>query len=73
MVMMKIGSQNMCRLGYSKKGRTDGKIGVEWIKIFDEQTREKADEHHQLLLIDGHNSHYTLGFLEYATAHNIHI
>lgn len=64
---------NMCRLGYSNKGWTDGEIGVEWIKIFDEQTREKADGRHRLLLVDGHNSHYTLGFLEYAAAHNIHI
>lgn len=57
----------------AQKGWTDGKIGVEWIKIFDEQTWEKAAGCHQLLLVDGHNSHYTLGFLGYTTAHNIHI
>jgi hypothetical protein len=61
------------RLGYSKKGWTDGEIGVEWIKIFDEQTQEKANGCHRLLLVDGYNSHYTLRFLEYAAAHNIHI
>jgi len=42
----------LIRLGYSKKGWTDGEIGV---------------------LVDGHNSHYTQAFLEYATAHRIHV
>ncbi|KZP28033.1 CENP-B protein, partial [Athelia psychrophila] len=60
-------------IGHSKKGWTDGEIGIEWIKIFDQQTSEKATGRHRLLLVDGHNSHYTLGFLEYAAAHNIHI
>ncbi|KAJ2929523.1 hypothetical protein H1R20_g7583, partial [Candolleomyces eurysporus] len=53
-------------LGYSDKGWTDGEIGVEWIKQFDAQTREKANGRRRLLLVDGHNSHYTLGFLQYA-------
>jgi hypothetical protein len=61
------------RLGYSKKGWTDGEIGVEWIKIFEEQTRQKANGRDRLLLVDGHNSHYTRGFLEYARQHHIHI
>ena len=26
-----------------------------------------------MLLVDGHNSHYTQGFLEYARNHNIHV
>ncbi|KIM81504.1 hypothetical protein PILCRDRAFT_89016 [Piloderma croceum F 1598] len=32
-------------LGYSKKGWTDGEIGVLWIKQFNEQTCTKADAH----------------------------
>ena len=52
-------------LGYSKKGWTDGEIGVEWIKIFEKETRAKANGRDRLLLVDGHNSHYTQGFLEY--------
>ena len=60
----------MFRLGYSKKRWTDGKIGVLWIEQFDEQTKAKTDGCAQILLVDGHNSHYTQGFLEY---HNIHI
>jgi len=59
------------RIGYSKKGWTNGEIGVEWIKEFDRHTAAKADGHYRLLLVDGHNSHYTRGFLEYARMHKI--
>jgi hypothetical protein len=58
-------------LGYSKKGWTNGEIGVEWIKEFDKATSAKADGQYRLLLVDGHNSHYTRGFLEYARTHKI--
>jgi hypothetical protein len=60
-----------CRIGYSKKGWTDGEIGALWIKQFDEQTREKANGRARLLLVDGHNSHYTRAFLEHARQHKI--
>ncbi|KIM38535.1 hypothetical protein M413DRAFT_12739 [Hebeloma cylindrosporum] len=53
-------------LGYSKKGWTDGEIGVEYIKDFCEQTKDKVNGHTRVLLVDGHNSHYTLGFLLFA-------
>ena len=61
------------RLGYSKKGYTDGEIGRAWIETFDKETRAKAEGRRRLLLVDGHNSHYTLGFLEYARAHRIEV
>jgi hypothetical protein len=54
-----------------RKGWTNGEIGVEWIKFFDKNTCEKANGRHRLLLVDGHNSHYTQGFLEYAHANQI--
>ncbi|KIK72579.1 hypothetical protein PAXRUDRAFT_65996, partial [Paxillus rubicundulus Ve08.2h10] len=60
-------------IGYSKKGWMDGEIGIEWIKRFDKNTKDKADGQDQLLLVDGHNSHYTRGFLQYAHTHQIHI
>jgi hypothetical protein len=59
------------RLGYSKKGWTTGEIGVTWIQEFDKQTSQKASGKYHLLLVDGHNSHYTRGFLEYARLHMI--
>jgi len=46
-------------LGHSKKGYTNGEIGIEWIKHFDQHTKVKANGHVRLLLVDGHNSHYT--------------
>ena len=60
-------------MGHSKKGWTDGEIGAEWIKNFNEQTREKVKGWTRLLLVDGHNSHYTCAFLEYTRAAHIHI
>ncbi|TFY67238.1 hypothetical protein EVJ58_g1758 [Rhodofomes roseus] len=60
-------------LGYSKKGYTDGEIGVAWIEDFDKRTKEKAAGRRRLLLVDGHNSHYTRAFLEYARLHTISV
>ena len=61
------------RIAHSPKGWTDGTISSEWIKDFDEKTRTKANGRARLLLVDGHNSHYTLEFLDYARQHNIHV
>jgi len=59
------------RIGHSVKGWTNGEIGTEWIKEFDRNTTRKANGRYRLLLVDGHNSHYTRGFLEYARTHKI--
>ncbi|KAJ3493097.1 hypothetical protein NLJ89_g11092 [Agrocybe chaxingu] len=59
-------------LGYQKKGWTDGEIGAEWVKIFDKATKDKVKQgEYHLLLVDGHNSHYTVAFLLYAHEHLI--
>ncbi|KZP14784.1 DDE-domain-containing protein, partial [Athelia psychrophila] len=58
-------------VGHSMKGWTDGEIGAIWIQHFDKQTRAKANGHMRLLIVDGHNSHYTHDFLRYAREHNI--
>jgi hypothetical protein len=63
--------QHLCRLGYQKKGYTNGEIGKAWIEDFDKQTKAKAGGRYRLLIVDGHNSHYMLGFLEYAQDHKI--
>jgi hypothetical protein len=47
----------------------DREIGAEWIKHFDEQTKQKAEGKWRLLLVYGHNSHYTQEFLVYAVEH----
>jgi len=61
----------ICRLGYQQKGWTDGEIGAEWIKHFDKATCTKANGKYRLLIVDGHNSHYTIAFLQYAWEHMI--
>ena len=59
------------RLGYSKKGWINGELGIEWIKHFDLYTKARANGRPCLLLLDGHNSHYTLDFLQYIYKENI--
>ena len=51
----------------------DGEIGVKWIQHFDTETHSKPIDANEprLLILDGHNSHYTINFLDYACDHNI--
>ncbi|KAF8218535.1 hypothetical protein L208DRAFT_1350477 [Tricholoma matsutake] len=44
---------------------------AKWIKQFDKQTHAKAAGRRRLFLVDGHNSHYTCAFLEYACKNQI--
>ena len=56
----------------SEKGYTNGVIGREWIEEFDNQTRHTAPNgEKRLLVVDGHNSHYTAELLEYAMENGI--
>ena len=61
------------RLGHSARGWTDNELGVEWIKHFDKQTATQSKGRTRLLLVDGHASHCTLDFLEYAKSHCIEV
>ncbi|KAH8914497.1 hypothetical protein BT69DRAFT_1305018 [Atractiella rhizophila] len=47
-------------------GWTDEGEGITWLKIWEEETQPW-----RLLIMDGHGSHQTIEFLEYALAHNI--
>jgi len=49
----------------------DGDIGAEWIKHFEKATCAKAKGEYRLLIVDGHNSHYTITFLQVAREHKI--
>ncbi|SJL12755.1 uncharacterized protein ARMOST_16186 [Armillaria ostoyae] len=56
----------------SSNGWTDSKLALEWLtKDFNATTCEKAAGWQCLLLLDGHNSHHSLMFLEYANENNI--
>jgi hypothetical protein len=56
----------------SENGWTDGKIGHKWLsEIFDPLTKDKAQGRARVLILDGHSSHFTLDFLNYARDNNI--
>lgn len=56
----------------SASGWTSDEIGFRWLsEFFDKKTREKARRQWRLLFVDGHGSHVTLKFLEWAQAHKI--
>lgn len=44
---------------------------MEWLKDFDQRTSAKAAGRHRLLLVDGHNSHYSKAFIDYAIENRI--
>jgi hypothetical protein len=51
-----------------------GVIGREWIECdFDPPTCKVANGHARLLVVDGHASHFTQSFLEYAKENDIHV
>ncbi|THU84612.1 DDE-domain-containing protein, partial [Dendrothele bispora CBS 962.96] len=60
-------------LGYQKKGYTNGVIGRAWLELFSKETQAKANGRRRLLLVDGHNSHYTRDFLQYAREKKIEV
>ena len=56
----------------SASGWTPDDIGFKWlVEFFDRKTRDKARRQWRLLFVDGHGSHVTLKFLEWAQAHKI--
>jgi len=56
----------------SESGYTDSEISLEWLKrIFDPQTKERANQNPHVLTCDGFGTHETLEVLEYCFANNI--
>ena len=61
------------RICVSENGRTDSQIAVDYLRMFDKQTQEKANERTQVLFLDGHASHDTAELVNNAHAKNIKI
>lgn len=57
----------------SQNGWTDQNIAVDYLRIFDEQTREKANGRTRVLFLDGHSSHDSLELVDNAYEKNIKI
>ena len=57
---------------HSEKGYNDSKISLEWLtRVFDPQTRERANGKPRVLICDGFGTHETLEILEFCLANNI--
>lgn len=60
------------QFAFSDFGYTDFKISLEWLKrIFDLETKEKANEKPRILICDGFGTHETLEILEFCFENNI--
>ena len=56
----------------SDKGWSNNEIGVHWLRdTFDLNTKSRTTGSHRLLVLDGHGSHVSSEFVEYAEQHNI--
>ena len=56
----------------SESGYTDSTISLEWLKrIFDPETKERANQKPRVLICDGFGTHETLEILEYCFENNI--
>jgi hypothetical protein len=57
---------------HSENGYNDSKINIEWLKrVFDPQTKERANGKPRVLICDGFGSHETLEVLEFCFENNI--
>jgi hypothetical protein len=57
---------------FSDSGYTDSYISLEWLKrVFDPQTKQRADHKPRVLICDGFGTHETLEVLEFCLENNI--
>jgi DDE superfamily endonuclease/helix-turn-helix, Psq domain len=60
------------RIATSQKGWTDNQLGLEWLRRhFDVETAKRQLGEYRMLILDGHESHCTLEFIEYCSDHKI--
>jgi hypothetical protein len=57
----------------SPTGWTNHKLGLAWLKLFDQFTKEKARQSWRLLICDSHGSHVSKEFLDYAIGNHISV
>jgi hypothetical protein len=58
-------------IAVSENGWTTNKLGLQWLKHFDEHTKRRTLGVARLLIIDGHESHDSLHFQQYCKDNNI--
>ena len=56
----------------SQSGWTNNELGLAWLRdVFHPLTQAKAGRSKRLLFVDGHGSHISIEFLEFAISHRI--
>jgi hypothetical protein len=58
-------------IALSEKGWTDNRLGLEWLKHFDQATAKRTNSRYRLLILDGHESHHSVEFEEYCKENKI--
>jgi hypothetical protein len=67
-----IANERPCWFASSPNGWTSDELGLSWLQsLFDNQTIDKAKRDWRLLILDGHGSHCTLGFLDWCRTNRI--
>ena len=56
---------------HSTKGWTSNDHGIQWVKLFDSATANKANNKKRLLICDCHDSHISAEFVRYSIDHDI--
>ncbi|EED19172.1 F-box domain protein [Talaromyces stipitatus ATCC 10500] len=61
-----------CYFAASETGWTNSEIGYHWLEeVFEKETRSQASRGWRLLILDGHNSHVNMRFIEYCEKNRI--
>jgi hypothetical protein len=53
-------------LAVSESGYINDLLSYKWLQHFNQQTEEKADGEWRILIMDGHGSHLTKEFMDFA-------
>ena len=63
--------EHSCFFSSTPTGWTNDNLGLEWLSIFDRETKGKAQRDWRLLIINGHGSHVNMRFIDYCNKHKI--
>ena len=58
-------------IAISDNGWTNNEVGLSWIKHFDQHTASRTKGIYRMLILNGHESHYSTDFELYCQQHNI--
>ena len=65
-------SKDLAFFASSEKGWSNDVLGLHRLEhVFDRCTKEEAKRGRRLLIVDGHNSHFNMQFIDYADRHRI--